>query len=641
MNTLGRYIAFFLRLTATIITMIVLWRAGGEYYDFAWGLGTWLGGFTPKLGWGFIALIFVFTVIFISTVVILWRREITTPLERILIHWRDKLGILRWLLVLTILIAPVWTLQFNYWGGVFTGPYLRILTLAGMSISIAALITREQNTLVRIENLIVSLLLTGGVLFFGHAFRFVTEYPFSLYWSEGNRIWDYSVLFGRRLYNYPADQTIFAFIDLGRQSLWGLPFLLGDVSIRTIRIWHGIVTSLPYALLGLVAFQFSRKHFKLWLLCGVWTFAYLSNGPIYTPLVLSAILVAFAWRRPPWIALPLIAIAGYYAEMSRFTWMFAPAIWAFMLYFVDRTTTYRGERPWNWRMSMAGGLAGLLGGYIIPKWTNLLGLISALQNQVISSPSEAIAEEEISSLVGIGDTVTRQPLLWERLLPNPTYGPGIILALALVTVPTLIFLLYLVRTRHWKIDWLRRGVLLATLLAFLSVGLVISVKIGGGADLHNMDMFLITVVFAAALAWRAGAHSVLENLAEKPVWLKLLFVLMMLIFAYKPLRSASPIDMASSKVVAEALENIDTEVRSASKAGEVLFIDQRQLLTFGFVEKIPLVPDYEKKYIMDQAMASNANYFKDFYRDLERQRFALIVSEPLHTRLKGQAEVFG
>jgi hypothetical protein len=34
------------------------------------------------------------------------------------------------------------------------------------------------------------------------------------------------------------------------------------------------------------------------------------------------------------------------------------------------------------------------------------------------------------------------------------------------------------------------------LLAFLVVGLIVSTKIGGGGDLHNLDMFLIGIFFA-------------------------------------------------------------------------------------------------------------------------------------------------
>jgi hypothetical protein len=61
-------------------------------------------------------------------------------------------------------------------------------------------------------------------------------------------------------------------------------------------------------------------------------------------------------------------------------------------------------------------------------------------------------------------------------------------------------------------------------------------------------------------------------------------------------------------------------------------MDHRQLLTFGYLPAIPFVPDYEKKYMMDQAMANNASYFQAYYQDLAKGRFALIVTEPLRTK---------
>jgi len=65
------------------------------------------------------------------------------------------------------------------------------------------------------------------------------------------------------------------------------------------------------------------------------------------------------------------------------------------------------------------------------------------------------------------------------------------------------------------------------------------------------------------------------------------------------------------------------------------------LLTFGFVDPVPLVPEYEKKIMMDMAMASIGSYFEPFYSDLQSHRFSLIISEPLWIRWQGNANEFG
>ena len=93
--------------------------------------------------------------------------------------------------------------------------------------------------------------------------------------------------------------------------------------------------------------------------------------------------------------------------------------------------------------------------------------------------------------------------------------------------------------------------------------------------------------------------------------------------------------------VDEILQKIRQEVAEKESQGEVLFLDQRQLLTFGYVENVPLVPEYEKKVLMNEAMADNADYFSQFYADLEAGRFSLIVSEPLRAPVKDSSYEFG
>jgi hypothetical protein len=90
-----------------------------------------------------------------------------------------------------------------------------------------------------------------------------------------------------------------------------------------------------------------------------------------------------------------------------------------------------------------------------------------------------------------------------------------------------------------------------------------------------------------------------------------------------------------------AIQTIQTEVDKAKQQGEVLFIDQRQLLTFGYIKDVPFVPDYEKKLLMNQALASDAAYFQKFYEDLAAQRFSLVISEPLRTPAQDSSFQFG
>ena len=59
--------------------------------------------------------------------------------------------------------------------------------------------------------------------------------------------------------------------------------------------------------------------------------------------------------------------------------------------------------------------------------------------------------------------------------------------------------------------------------------------------------------------------------------------------------------------------------------GQSLFINERQLVTFGGVD-VPLVPDYEVVTLMEMAMSGNQTYLDKFYSDLAHHRFAAIVA---------------
>jgi hypothetical protein len=116
------------------------------------------------------------------------------------------------------------------------------------------------------------------------------------------------------------------------------------------------------------------------------------------------------------------------------------------------------------------------------------------------------------------------------------------------------------------------------------------------------------------------------------------------VFPFTPLSpnatNSSRLGLPTPAEVEQTLSTIRAEADRASAQGEVLFMDQRQLLTFGYVRAIPFVPEYEKKFMMDQALASNAAYFQPYYQDLAKRRFALIVTEPLKLNFKGEEGSF-
>ena len=194
------------------------------------------------------------------------------------------------------------------------------------------------------------------------------------------------------------------------------------------------------------------------------------------------------------------------------------------------------------------------------------------------------------------------------------------------------------------------------------VGLIASTKIGGGGDLHNMDMFLIGLAFTVFVAWvNGGREAFLDGML--PAWVRVVLVASLLLPALTPLRQlrsnnygdaldtllvladetdAKAFDMLpDTGAVNEALTEIQDYAAYYKDYGDVLFIDQRQLLTFGYITGVPFVGEYEKKILMNEALSANYEYYAPFYRDITNQRFSLIITEPLRTPLKDSTYEFG
>ncbi|NOH00742.1 MAG: hypothetical protein HND47_01555 [Chloroflexi bacterium] len=638
-----------------LISAIVLIGAGVEFHRVAWGTGEAVGQFSPR--WLILFAVFVlFSLgLFAGVSFAVLRREEFLSVSQKFISLRNKFSAVSWALEILTLIAPVWFLQRSMWGIVFDGVSFRALLWALTIFLLSSFITRG-NSLIEWKPFLASLILTSSAFTIAVSLQGVTDYPFSQAWSEGNRIWDYSILFGRERYNIADNQDIYVLLDPGRMLVGGLPFLIPGVTIEAVRFWMGLMLIIPYFLVGLAAYVVAEKNVRIWFLMILWVFLFLRQGPIHPPLVLAAALTVFLWRKPLWLAIPLIIYAGNFAAASRFTWLFAPGLWIGMLELAGASfSTGKLDRT-AWSRSIALGLSGAFGGYLLPK---LLPLLNRPVESV-TDVSEQIANSGVNSEF-IAYAVTDQPLLWYRLLPNPTYGAGILLGLLIAVLPVIIVLVWLAASKKWQLNIWQKLAILGPLLAFLVVGLIASTKIGGGGDLHNMDMFLIGMAFTAFIAWiNGGKDVVLKN--EMPLWVRVTLIASLIVPAVTPLRQLRSFNygdelnmimvltdttdpkafdmLPDSVTVEEALQEIQAFVDEAQPRGDVLFIDQRQLLTFGYI-RAPLIPEYEKKVLMNEALSTNVEYFQSFYRDLASQRFSLIVTEPLRTPVKDSSYEFG
>ena len=362
------------------------------------------------------------------------------------------------------------------------------------------------------------------------------------------------------------------------------------------------------------------------LIFASWTFLFLDQGPIYAPLVIGAIMTLIAVRAKLFPGVLIIFAASYYTRNSRWTWLYAPGLWAGLLALLAiDSPSFSKQGLKELIKPVTLGFAGYLGGYLIP---------SAIKSFNSSSGLALLPKSEVAI------SITRQPLLWARLFPNPTFPPGILWGLVWAALPVILLLGILILQNKWRTNWLHNLILVIVSGGFLVVGIIASVKIGGGSNLHNLDMFLMTLVLIASSAFNflINKNKNVRNLS--PITSVILFIALISPASFT-FMGGERLSLPTNKKISETLTAVQNIIEQYNQQGEILFIDHRQLLTFKFIDKVPLVDEYEKKYLMDKAMANNENYFSSFHEDLAERRFALIVNEPLEMVLLGSEYSFG
>jgi hypothetical protein len=599
-----------LRWIVSLILCAVVLLAVYEYYRNSPVSGAWSDKILSFWGVGFVAFGALSLLLLGGFLYWLWRAEKTHTAARWASRLRDRLGRWRWFLAFLIAALFGVLLLFTPVGEVLSGDFQRLVLLLFSSALIAVCVAGDERRLFSLDGLLLGLVLTAGVHILAERLSSVTAYPFSLTWSEGNRLYDFSMLIDPDRYTFTQAGQISG--GRGRNFLWGLPFLLPNTSIWLHRVWDASLWTVPYLVLGYAIARWTSFTRLSKTIFTLWVFVFLFQGPIYTPLILSALVVVF-FVRSDRLVVSLVAalIASFYAAASRWTWLVGPAAWSSMILLAD----FRLKKGEHWlktvqRLVPIGlvAVAGLVGGL--------------LADARLFSPNELETSTALS-----------QPLLWRRLLPNVNYPEGLLLGLLLATLPVILLLVWLVFSRQWRLNWLQALVFVASGLVFLAGGVVASVKIGGGNNLHNFDLFLVTLVLLVGLAL-SGSQNL--RMDRWPQWAVAMLLLACFLPSWKAVQGGSMLHLPPRETTAEALETIQRRLGNAQKRGEVLLIDQRQLLTFGELQGIQLVPEYEKKLMMDKAMAGDRDYFAQLYTDLANKRFAMILSEPLFTLTRDQ-----
>lgn len=533
--------------------------------------------------------------------------------------------------ILSYLIFPALVLELP--GGQLANIPLRLAVFCILALGGAVLFTRAWPKLGLGTGLVFTALGYGTIYKLASFIPDISTYPFSLAWSEASRYYYASLWLSKQAYGFFIPPSV---LHPSRYLLQSIPLLIPNSPLWLSRSWQvalWLITSAltSWLLVRRLSLASHKRPLVISLSFSFWAFLFLFQGPVYYHLLVMVIAVLWGFNRTRfWRSLVIVLFASLWAGISRVNWLPMPGFLAATLYLMEEKI----EGKTLWRYLVPPGLWVLAG--------TGAAYASQLAYQLWSGNPSA----------WFGSSFTSD-LLWYRLLPNPTFPMGILPSAVLVSLP-LAFLILLrlsgrLRAYH-PIRWLGLAAILVVLFAG---GVVVSVKIGGGSNLHNLDGYLVMLMVVGSYVYFGRfqpdhstqvsepgvppASKSLYSFAES-----LLLTATLALPLYFTLSAGNALPHRDALAAQADLKVINAAAQQVTRqGGAVLFISQRQLLTFNQIPDVPLVPDYELVFLMEMAMSDNPAYMDAFRADISSQRFALIVSEPLVIQYQGRNHAFG
>jgi hypothetical protein len=404
--------------------------------------------------------------------------------------------------------------------------------------------------------------------------------------------------------------------------LLSLPFLIQDLPIWFHRLWQ---VALWLGLSGIGGFLLAKrirvKPYLLFIAFAAWSFITLNIGPVYYHLVLCVILIYWGvdFNKPLRTAVILI-LSSVWAGLSRINWVPVPAFLVVVLYLMEQAWDKHKQ---GLKYFIQPVLYGLGAGAGLLSYTAYLNLSGNEANK-------------------FGSSFTSD-LLWNRLLPNPTFPMGILFGVVVISFPMWFILVWRYRETRGRISPIKWLIYTGILLLLLAGGLVVSVKIGGGSNLHNMDAYLVLLMtITAYMYWKRDViddkREIINLRKIIPEWISAFVILVPIMLT---IREGWVISYPDSARDEADLINLQQEVMQSNSAGrDVLFIAERQVQVFNQDMGVPLVPDYEKMELMEMVMAGNQAYLDRFYDDLMNHRFSLIILDAIRIDWRDRSGAF-
>lgn len=444
--------------------------------------------------------------------------------------------------------------------------------------------------------------------------------PFSIGWSEATRYYHASLLLSERYYGLSLPPF---YQDLSRYVVEVVPLLMPHPSLILQRVWEYTLRFLMPALtVALILRRVVRSatpqsrslagyhpapqtNRAFWWALLLWGTLFLLQGPVYFYLLPAAIpVLAFYHPGKPIQSILALSVASLWAGISRVNWIPIPAMLAIALYLLEvplaKRSLFRYLLP-----PVLYTVVGLAWAYAARLWyLDISHVSSAMFN---------------ASFI--------QQLLWYRLFPSSLNAWGILPSGLLMIAPVVVFIFSHLNGRgaHW--NWIRLLGLGLMLFVLLAGGFIVSAKIGGGNNLHNLDGFsvLAVTVIHYLLFDRFvpdGQPVSVSPVLVSPLTLTLA-ILAVTVFTVNQSTPAFPSLDRHESSIAKLQGLVDETV---AKGGSVLFITQRQLLTYGLITNVPLVPEYDNIDLMEFAMTNYRPLIDQFQADIAAHKYALIIA---------------
>ncbi|MFZ5855851.1 MAG: hypothetical protein ACOYZ6_03395 [Chloroflexota bacterium] len=435
--------------------------------------------------------------------------------------------------------------------------------------------------------------------------------PFSRGWSEGTRFYHASLLLSKHYYGLSLPPF---YQDLSRYVVEAVPLLLPNPSLWLERLWEFSLTFILPALTSALALRrvmwsgtpqsqagYHPAPRAIWIALFLWGTLYLLQGPVYFYLLFAAIpVLAFYHPQKPIPSILALLAASFWAGISRVNWIPVPAMLAIALYLL--------ETPFK---------KNILRYLASPALYAILGLVTAYAARQWYFSISDISPEMFNAAFW-------QLLLWYRLFPSALQPLGILLAGLLMTAPLILLMGSHLRQNRWH--WIRVAGLISMMFVLLVGGFIVSAKIGGGSNLHNLDGYLTLSLVIGLYLLTDRFSPDLQSDSSPRAFSPLTISLAILAVTFFTVSTAFPSIPARDRHE-DSLAGLQQLVdETVANGGQVLFISQRQLLTFGYITGVPLVPEYDNIALMEFAMSNYRPLIDQFHADIAAHKYALIIA---------------